>query len=402
VPDIISMEDLDKERGKIKSMADLDAERTKVKSMAELDTERGVTKEPGRAERFLTGLMGTITDPFVKEQEARNLALKESLKVTPTKETFQKFITPGAPEVQTQLGKQAQQFSQAIATPAGKVGQVAGEIGKFAIPYGAGGKTVEKLVSPVSKRIGQAVTGKLGEKAGKAAGTLATEFAKDVIIGQPINYVQARERGLEGKELAKFMGEQSVIDLVANTAFYGLGKGIQALRKTTPEVIEKAAKEVAEQTTLPKEVVADVIDKQIPEATKPITPEISPKIEPKVVSPSEQLIKDKKILYHGSMEEFDKFDFNRIGEGSGNEGFYGKGFYLTEIEETAELYGDKILKFESKLENPYEINKDVDLNEISKVMGVDIPATNQPSVWKVEEMVKTDPEKFKNYILDNG
>jgi len=47
-------------------------------------------------------------------------------------------------------------------------------------------------------------------------------------------------------------------------------------------------------------------------------------------------ISERKKVYHGSVEEFDGFDINRIGENKADKG--GWGIYLTESEEVARQY----------------------------------------------------------------
>jgi len=63
------------------------------------------------------------------------------------------------------------------------------------------------------------------------------------------------------------------------------------------------------------------------------------------------LAKNKIIAYHGTNNEFVKFDM--IHRGQTDDGFYGSGFYFTPDREYAGEYGNKILKCELTVNNPF-------------------------------------------------
>ena len=162
------------------------------------------------------------------------------------------------------------------------VGETIGTVGKFGTAYALGGGAVEKLVSPATGALGRAIGGKVGG----AVGTLATEFAKDVVIGQPLNYIEGKQKGLEGAELASYMGKQALIDIAANGVFYGVGKafgrlgeevatirkGRQAVKEMTQEEIESTVNGIVKETSLPKADVEDAV-KQV------IDGDIQPKVQ---------------------------------------------------------------------------------------------------------------------------
>lgn len=176
-------------------------------------------------------------------------------------------------------------------TLATKTGEALGEMYKFGQGYALGGSTVESAVAPVAERVGMQLGAKIAPIAGQAVAKfatsalpeLATEFSKDVIIGQPINYIEGKERGLEGKELAEYIGEQAILDIVANGVFYGLGKGVSALKKMNKSQLEDVITKTASETTLDKETVSETVDKVLKEDIQPTAePTIKPEttIEP--------------------------------------------------------------------------------------------------------------------------
>lgn len=59
-------------------------------------------------------------------------------------------------------------------------------------------------------------------------------------------------------------------------------------------------------------------------------------------------------FYHGTRRnDFTEFDIKHIGAGSGDIGFFGKGFYFAFGEEEAKFYGNNIISAYLKLQNPY-------------------------------------------------
>jgi hypothetical protein len=59
------------------------------------------------------------------------------------------------------------------------------------------------------------------------------------------------------------------------------------------------------------------------------------------------------ILYHGTNENFNDFDIDKIGYGSGNYGHYGYGFYFSDDIREAKHYGSNIIKAYLRIENPF-------------------------------------------------
>lgn len=59
------------------------------------------------------------------------------------------------------------------------------------------------------------------------------------------------------------------------------------------------------------------------------------------------------VVYHGTNEEFSEFNQNRIGEGTGNDGHYGYGFYFSKFRMEAEIYGNRIIEAYLSIKNPF-------------------------------------------------
>lgn len=71
--------------------------------------------------------------------------------------------------------------------------------------------------------------------------------------------------------------------------------------------------------------------------------------------------KIRDIVYHGTQNNFDQFDENKISENSGNFGFYGKGFYFTPDQRS--IHGDVIVKALINIRNPYHFDMKGDLSD---------------------------------------
>jgi hypothetical protein len=78
------------------------------------------------------------------------------------------------------------------------------------------------------------------------------------------------------------------------------------------------------------------------------------------------------VCFHGTNREFNIFDSNEIGQGSGNLGHYGYGFYFSEDIREAQGYGSNILKCFLNIKNPFlHINKNFDLLKKHGFFGID-------------------------------
>ena len=78
------------------------------------------------------------------------------------------------------------------------------------------------------------------------------------------------------------------------------------------------------------------------------------------------------VCYHGTNRDFSVFDIKEIGQGSGNLGHYGYGFYFSEDIIEAKVYGSNILKCFLKIKNPFlNINENFDLLKKYGFFGID-------------------------------
>ena len=86
---------------------------------------------------------------------------------------------------------------------------------------------------------------------------------------------------------------------------------------------------------------------------------------------------NKFIAYHGSNNQFDQFDVNRVGNGYDQNG---PGFYFTLDQTEADHYG--------KFVNKYEL-----------IINKKVPTTGRINISEIQKIVKMAP-KYKETILD--
>lgn len=143
------------------------------------------------------------------------------------------------------------------------IGQALGSMAKFAGLYSIAGGAVESSASPALQRLGTSAASKIAPATPSGAlgsnlttealhtlsnfavgggTTMATELVKDIVIGQPIHYIEAKDRGLEGEELRDYLGGELMFDVAANTLMWGAGKGIRKLKDFTSTELEKIAR----------------------------------------------------------------------------------------------------------------------------------------------------------------
>lgn len=124
----------------------------------------------------------------------------------------------------------------------------------------------------------------------------------------------------------------------------------------------------------------------IPQSNKNVNPMDSP--SQMLNSNAQDLLMDRngnrKIMYHGSPNSFDKFDTEMIGSNSGNKGLLGEGFYFTDDKSLAEDYalGSRGIKsnngmiYEADLnvKKPFywnNIKTEAEMNALAKELGLD-------------------------------
>lgn len=78
------------------------------------------------------------------------------------------------------------------------------------------------------------------------------------------------------------------------------------------------------------------------------------------------------VVYHGSSKKFNVFDIKQIGQGTGNEGHYGYGFYFSDNIKEAKGYGEKILECYLKIKKPFKgTDNEFDLLKKEGFSGID-------------------------------
>ena len=75
--------------------------------------------------------------------------------------------------------------------------------------------------------------------------------------------------------------------------------------------------------------------------------------------------------YHGTQQDFTVFDLNRVGQGSGDKGYFGTGFYFTPIEGLAGYYGKNIVPAYLSFKKPYHTTS---REKITDDLGVSKPS----------------------------
>lgn len=131
-------------------------------------------------------------------------------------------------------------------------GNVAGTMGQFAIPYAGVTPKLGKALSSIPK---YANMGKVGQ-------AVARGVATDLAVGVPLNTLYGvSKEGLEGKELAKSIGINTAIDLVAG-----------GLIEVVPSAVKGMQKLVNKQTGETVAEVADEVVEAIPKQADTITP----------------------------------------------------------------------------------------------------------------------------------
>lgn len=107
------------------------------------------------------------------------------------------------------------------------------------------------------------------------------------------------------------------------------------------------------------------------------------------------------VVYHGTVNKFEAFDWDRIGETTENQGFYGKGFYFTANKKYAEVFGD-VMSVYLRVENPFVISRDTPLELISRYAETDIVYKHENYLDNIESMIRGNEETFTNNLIKAG
>lgn len=173
-------------------------------------------------------------------------------------------------------------------------GNVAGTMGQFAIPYAGVAPKIGKALSNVPK---YAQMGKVGQAVARGVGT-------DLAVGVPLNTLYGvSKEGLEGKELAKFIGLNTAIDLIAGGVLEVIGGVLLKSGKRVATKAEFDALPKAEQAEVLEEVSKrEIVRRQLKQQDRtietisevPTKPEIYTKIEKEVKANVNKLLAGAK------------------------------------------------------------------------------------------------------------
>lgn len=132
----------------------------------------------------------------------------------------------------------------------------------------------------------------------------------------------------------------------------------------------------------------------------------------------QEYFKDSKVrdengnlipMYHGTpAEDFNIFDKNKIGSNTGNYGFFGDGFYFTQLSEEAKHYGKNVKEVYINITNPFNIQEITDLSqyiEVSNLVNLNNEWGKIYTNWKESSTwqdIANDVKKLKAQGLSNS
>lgn len=91
-------------------------------------------------------------------------------------------------------------------------------------------------------------------------------------------------------------------------------------------------------------------------------------------------------VYHGTSDDFTKFDLSYLGSASGDLGFLGDGFYLATHKGEAKYYGSKVMSGYVNIKNPFNIK------ELSKYKGKTFEGEDSSSGLHINNLVELNPQ----------
>jgi len=124
---------------------------------------------------------------------------------------------------------------------------------------------------------------------------------------------------------------------------------------------------------------------------------------------------DKKTVFHGSNKEITEFDKNLIGQTTGNEGYFGKGFYFTPDKTSAGMFAENAVRktggkrvvgeYVLEYKKPFVINKDTDVNLIKKLVETSSDYSKTGGASKADNLllyITENPTKFAKNLKNKG
>jgi len=148
------------------------------------------------------------------------------------------------------------------------IGNTLGNMADFAVGYGAFGGKVDAITKPLLSKLGTTGAKGLGSK-------IASEMAKDLAIGSPMNYSKAKQQGLEGKDMAENMAWNTLLDLGTNGLIEGASQVVKLMK------VAKATNNVELGNAVVEQVIKD-------------NPEVAQVLKPEKIVPTTSTLRDVK------------------------------------------------------------------------------------------------------------
>jgi len=252
------------------------SEQTKAKNEQLLKSDVGKRlRDPFYGLKVLTGREKPISEATglsTQETMSKILQVQEAERISsPTRAGITEGLYLGGTEktIREQMDKYAQagitsedvyRGEEITDTSKFQTGETIGKTARYVTSYLLLGGGVEGAFNPAKAMLASKVTGLTGSTAiGYATSVLAQEYAKDVVIGMPQYFMEAKNKGLEGTEIANYMAKESVRDFAMNLGMYGIGSFYKFLKQASSSELgafgDKMVKSISKETGLPQEEV---------------------------------------------------------------------------------------------------------------------------------------------------
>ena len=328
--------------------------------------------------------------------------------------------TPAASSIKTPLDSSRYNIFGSSILPRYKEDKPLAAIGKDTLNYGLG--TVGRIFGAPQQAIMQADRAAINAATGNKQDFSQMSFGKD-ILGQkndnfatmaaatlldPTTYIgggildDMARAGQFGKGAVKGTTENLIATTVGNQkALKGIPIKPQEATRTYLKTEKNIARNGAKNTKTPDVINAGQIG-QPTQLALPAPAKREPFTQVKY-STMRKPVQDENTLYHGTNANFKKFDTSKIGTNSGNEGFYGKGIYLTNDKAKAGFYGDKIKNVVANFKKPFIIDGNTSLDEIARLAETTpVAETKFKLINDVPETIMKNPDVFTNNLKKLG
>lgn len=172
-----------------------------------------------------------------------------------------------------------------------KAGKIAGEMLSYASAYGAAGKATSKAAAKAlstktgKKAVEKAAASKAGKKVGeetvkKAAKEITKDAIADATVGTAMDYGLGKGEGLEGKELAEYMGKNALLNI-------GIGGAVDLAPVALRAVSKKAGKNTLRTATKEAEEAVDNAPKTAKTASESVEKAVNTELPTKATKEAE-------------------------------------------------------------------------------------------------------------------